>query len=248
MMGGPSLSAPVTLDIQEERRELVSRLRKFGRPQGRSELQAYVGSPYPVLGLTVPEMRSVLREFRAAHRRLDPSELNALASAMWSGPTYEEKAFAIALLDSYERILDDASWRLADSWIDAATGWALSDSLASGPLASMVRAKPARFRAILRWTRAKNFWRRRAATYAMHDFVLAGELAKPFEVLERLLYDEEFWVQRAVGTWLRESWKKDRRQTEAFLRKHVRGLPKVVITVATERAPRSFREELRLNR
>jgi 3-methyladenine DNA glycosylase AlkD len=78
--------------------------------------------------------------------------------------------------------------------------------------------------------------------------VFAGELDKPFRVLERLLYDEEFWVQRAVGTWLRESWKKDHIRTEAFLRSHVRGLPKVVITVATERAPKALREELRESR
>ncbi|MGQ0796258.1 MAG: DNA alkylation repair protein, partial [Methanobacteriota archaeon] len=66
-----------------------------------------------------------------------------------------------------------------------------------------------------------------------------------FRLLEPLLRDEAFWVQRAVGTWLRELWKRDRRRTEAFLRKHVRGLPPVVITVATERAPKSFRDELR---
>lgn len=248
MMRGRSLSAPVGLHIEETRRQLVSRLQKFGRSQALKEVQAYVGSPYPVLGLTTPEMRSILRDFRTAHRHLGICEVNALASEMWTGTTYEEKAFAIALLDSYHRILDDDSWRLADSWIDTAIGWALSDSLASGPIASMVRAIPARYRDVFRWTRAKLFWRRRAATYAMHDFVLAGELAKPFELLEKLLYDKEFWVQRAVGTWLRESWKQDRRRTEAFLRKHVRGLPRVVITVATERAPKSFRDELRRNR
>lgn len=82
----------------------------------------------------------------------------------------------------------------------------------------------------------------------MRNFVYAGELEKPFRLLERFLCDKEFWVQGAVGTWLRESWKKDWRRTDAFLRNHVRGLPKVVITVATERAPKALREELRRNR
>ena len=47
------------------------------------------------------------------------------------------------------------------------------------------------------------------------------------------------------GTWLRESWKKDRRRIEAFLRDHALGLPAVTITVATERASKAFRAELR---
>ena len=82
----------------------------------------------------------------------------------------------------------------------------------------------------------------------MHDLVFAGELDKPLQVLEKLLHDDEFWVQRAVGTWLRECWKQDRPRTETFLRKHIRGLPRVVITVATERAPKALRAELRRGR
>jgi 3-methyladenine DNA glycosylase AlkD len=238
---------PTAMDAHQTRQVLVRKIRANSRPNAYAypDLQAYVGSPYPVLGLTTPRMRSILRTFRREHRDLTTRGLNALARALWSGPTFEEKAFAISLLNVYRPILDDRSWKLADSWVERAIGWGLSDSLASGPIAGMVYPKPGRYQEVLRWTRSPSIWRRRAATYAMHDFVLAGELDKPFQLLEKLLYDQEFWVQRAVGTWLRECWKKDRSRTEAFLRKHARGLPKVVITVATERAPKSFREELR---
>ncbi len=193
-------------------------------------------------------MRAIVAAFAKDHRRLTAAEVNGLAAALWSGPVFEEKSLAILLLDRHEKILDEDSWRLADRWVDTATGWGLSDGLASGPIAGMVYAKPARSRDILRWTHAKNIWRRRASTYALHRFVRAGELDKPFELLEKLLYDDEFWVQRAVGTWLRECWKKDRQRTEAFLRRHVRGMPRIVISVATERAPKGFREELRRKR
>ena len=238
----------MALDVRMARPEIVRKIRANAKPDVSPKLQGYVGSPYPVLGLTTPQMRSILREFRTHNRTLSASELNALARAMWSGPTFEEKAFAIALLDCYPKILNNASWKLADRWVDQATGWALSDGLASGPVAAMVYPQPGRYQEVLRWTKSDHLWRRRASTYAMHDFVLAGELDKPFLLLEKLLYDDEFWVQRAVGTWLRECWKQDRTRTETFLRKHVRGLPRVVITVATERATRKFREELRSSR
>jgi 3-methyladenine DNA glycosylase AlkD len=193
-------------------------------------------------------MHGILAGFLKAHRDMSVREVNGLAAAMWKGPTTEEKSLAIGLLARRRKILDDASWRLADSWVEEAIGWGLSDSLAAGPIAAMVYDRPARFNAVLRWTKAKDIWRRRASTYSMHDLVLAKELDRPFRLLQRLLYDEEFWVQRAVGTWLRECWKRDTPRTEAFLRKHMKGLPKVVITVATERAPKAFREELRRKR
>ena len=233
------------LDLSAALKQLVEELREAPKASVPADLQSYVGSPVPALGVSVPRMRAIVAAFAKDHRDLSAADVNALADALWSGPVFEEKSLATLLLGRYEKILDDDSWRLADRWVDAATGWGLSDGLASGPIAGMLYAKPSRFRDTLRWTRAKNIWRRRASTYALHRFVRAGELDRPFQLLEKLLYDEEFWVQRAVGTWLRECWKLDRPRTEAFLRKHARGLPRIVVSVATERAAKSFRDELR---
>lgn len=244
-MGAGLISPPMALNVTAERERLVRELRSLARPGTWEKLQSYLGSPVPVLGLTTPQLRSVHDRFRKAHPDLTAPEVNRLAAAMWSGSTWEEKAFGIGLLERHRERLDERSWRLADSWVDGATGWALSDGLAAGPISAMLLSKPSRFREVLGWTQAENYWRRRASTYALSEFIRSGELDKPLQLLERLLYDEEFWVQRAVGTWLRECWKKDRRRTEAFLRKHVRGLPPVTITVATERASKTFREELR---
>lgn len=230
------------------RKDLVKQLHAMRGPPGKLDAQAYLGSPVPVLGVPVPAIRKIVSGFRKAHRDLDVSTLNRLTAALWRGSTFEEKALAIGFMEAYWKILDAASWRLLDTWVDEATGWGLCDWLALGPIAKIAFSEPKRFREILGWTKSTNSWRRRIAAYAVRDFVRKGELDKPFRLLERLLYDDEFWVQRAVGTWLRESWKEDRRKTEAFLRKHVRGLPKVVITVATERAPKAFRDELRRSR
>lgn len=237
--------APVALDVARERERIAAELRSAARPGTWEKLQAYLGSPVPVLGLTTPQMREIHKDFSKAHPGLAASEVNALAAALWDSPTVEEKFFAIGLLDRRRDVLDEASWKLADSWVDAATGWALSDGLASGPISFMVHSKPKRFAEILRWAKAESFWRRRASTYALNEDVRAGELDRPFRLLERLLYDEEFWVQRAVGTWLRECWKQDARRTESFLVAHSPGLPPVTVTVATERSSKAFRQKLR---
>ncbi len=238
----------MSLDVERARAHLIKQLRTAPRSPTGSDPQSYLESPVPVLGLSIPTLRTILTAFAKAHRDLTASEVNALAAALWAGDVLEEKALGIMLLNRFAKVLDGASWALAGRWVDEATGWALSDALASGPIAKMVRRDRSRYPEVLRWTRSNQIWRRRASTYAMHDLVFAGELDRPFEILEKLLYDDEFWVQRAVGTWLRECSKRDRSRTEAFLRKHIRGLPRVVITVATERAPKALRADLRRRR
>ena len=233
------------LDVESARRSLVQAVHAAPRPSPSFDLVAYLSSPVPVLGLSVPQMREVVAGFAKEHRGLPVADVNRLAGILWPAEIFEDKILAVMLLERYAKVLDDSSWSLAGSWVDGATGWGLSDALAAGPLATMAFAKPARFRELLRWTRSRNLWRRRASAYALRGFVRAKGLDRPLELLERLLYDEELWVQRAVGSWLRECWKVDAKRTEAFLRKHVRGLPPVVITVATERAAKAFRNELR---
>jgi len=235
----------MAIDVEKTRKAFVSQLESAAPARPSPKAQSYLGSPVPVLGVRVPRLRAMVSAFRKGHRDLEVGDLNRLASSLWEGSTFEEKALAISLLDAYSSILNEASWEILNRWAGEATGWGLCDWLGLGPIAKVVHSQPGWLRDILRWTKSENPWRRRIAVYAMRDFVFAGELDPPFQVFERLLYDDEFWVQRAVGTWLRESWKKDRRRTEAFLRDHATGLPPVTITVATERAPKAFRQELR---
>lgn len=228
-----------------ERSRIVRELRALTGPDDGEALRSYLGSPVPVLGIRVPDLRSLAK---ASARRIGTRPLpqaRALVKSLWEGELFEEKAIAIELLGLRPLAHDGPAWDLAARWVDDATGWALSDGLAAGPIAAGAAEHPERFAELLAWTESTNLWRRRASSYALRAWVRAGELDRPFRLLERLLDDPERWVQRAVGTWLRECWKKDRARTERFLRREVRRLAPVTLTVATERAPKGFRKELR---
>lgn len=228
-----------------ERRRIVAQLRSHAGSPGTDTLRAYLGSPVPVLGVRVPDLRRVVREEAVRLRARPVADAHELVHGLWGGEWFEERLMAIELLGRPPLKTDPRTWGIAARWVDTATGWALSDSLASGPVAAQVTDRPERFADLLRWTESNSTWRRRASTYALRGWFRAGLLDRPLELLERLLDDPERWVQRAVGTWLRECWKQDRARTERFLRRQVRRLAPITITVATERAPKRFREELR---
>lgn len=233
------------LSIERLRSRIVRDLKARADPSSGEFLRSYLGSPLPVLGVRTPKVREVVRGVRPNFESLPGKSAQWLLSALWDGDSYEERLVAIELARIYGRRDDPAVWTLARRWLESATGWALSDSLASEVVGHCVRVRPERFAELLRWARSSSLWRRRAATYALHDWVRSGDLRQPFRLLERLAPDPELWVQRAVGTWLRECWKRDRPRTERFLRRHARELSPIALTVATERAPRAFRSELR---
>lgn len=236
---------PARFRPEHQCRRLVRALRVHAEESSDESLRAYLGSPVPVLGVRVPALRQVARAERGWFRALSIAHQRSMLRALWGGRWFEERLLAIEWLGEYGQVDDAGGWRLADRWVDQATGWALSDSLASGPVSRRVVARPERFSDLIAWTSSPNIWRRRAATYALREWVVANKLARPFRLLRRLRGDPEFWVQRAVGTWLRECWKRDRPATERFLRRHARAMFPTTITVATERAPRWFRTELR---
>ncbi len=243
---GRSAPSPGRLDGPRLAAKLARTLAKAPRRPAHPSLRAYLGSPLPVRGVRAPEIRRIAREF---WRRAEPPNRGTLRDvlrALWAGRWFEERAVAIEILvRAGIGRADRATWRLADRFVDTASGWALSDSLASGPISRGLAADPRRFREILGWTGSPNLWRRRAAAYAMNGLVRSGELDRPFVLLDRLARDPERWVQRAVGTWLRECGKVDGPRTERFLFAHVRDLAPVAITVATERSSPKLRAALR---
>ena len=153
----------MTLDLETTRRTFVRDLHAAAKPPRTFDLQAYVSSPVPVLGVAAPDARRIVSEFAKAHRDLPVSDVNRLAAALWSGETFEEKALGIGILSRYARILDDASWRLLDRWADTASGWGLCDGIGAGSVSSVVSRRPGRFPELLLRARSHNLWGRRNA-------------------------------------------------------------------------------------
>jgi 3-methyladenine DNA glycosylase AlkD len=234
--------------VPKSRAALLEQLRQMRprpRPGSAEALRSYLGSPLPVLGVRIPQLRGLVRSWAPGRSPPPLEEVHRIARWLWKGETFEERLLAIELLGRVRRELNEESWALADGWVEAASGWALSDALSMEALGWMVWSRPSRARRLRRWAISPSVWRRRSSLYALHRFVKGGQLELPLAQIDRLLQDPDPWVQRAAGTWLRESWKKDPGRVERFLRARVDRLPRIVITVATERTSRSFRAELR---
>ncbi|MGP8077062.1 MAG: DNA alkylation repair protein [Thermoplasmata archaeon] len=239
-MTGSTSRAALSRRVRALRQRLVT-----SAVPSRFDLRAYLSSPLPVLGVRAGELAAIAREVLRGPPSPGRRDIERLASLLWRGTTYEERALAIVLLDRQPHLLADSTWRLMDRWVRRATGWGLCDALAGGPIARMVATDPSRLPEILRWARSPDIWRRRASLYSLHHLVRRGRLTEPLRVIDVLVEDPEFWVQRAVGTWLRECGKRDEARIRTYLRRNAARLPPVALTVATERVPAALRAQLR---
>ena len=187
------------------------------------------------LGITVPQIRELEREFRS----LSIAELKQLLASKW----HEARLLALVIMvRQYER--GDA--KLRDAIFDVYTrntkrinNWDLVDASA----AQIVGAHLSRGgRSLLtRFARSKLLWERRIAIIATQHFIRKGDLRDTFRIARLLLRDEHDLIHKAAGWMLREAGKRDRDALVAFLEKHAAEMPRTMLRYAIERFPEEKR-------
>jgi 3-methyladenine DNA glycosylase AlkD len=83
--------------------------------------------------------------------------------------------------------------------------------------------------------RYENVWERRTAIVATSYFIRQDDLSDTFAIGRMLLGDGHDLIHRAVGGWLHEAGKKDRRRLLGFLDKHAAAMPRTMLRYAIVR-------------
>ncbi len=168
-----------------------------------------------------------------------------VANRLFSGSVLEEKVAAVFLLEKLDAELGDAEFKRFESWLDRISSWADHDGLVHYLISPMVAAKPTRAKAVFRWAKSANRWRRRAACVAL----IRGARARMFfpeitKLSNSLLSDEDDMVQKGLGWLLRETAKFDARRTVPYLMKIRWRASRLVLRTACETLPPALRKRI----
>jgi 3-methyladenine DNA glycosylase AlkD len=189
--------------------------------------------------------RAVVRFRRQVIKERGLDFLVEVADHLFSGSVLEEKVAAIFLLEKLDTKFGDREFKLFESWLDRISSWADHDGLVHYLIAPMVASKPARAKAVFRWAKSPQRWRRRAACVAM----IRGARAKMFfpeikRLSDSLLNDEDDMVQKGLGWLLRETAKFDAKRTVQYLMKIREHAPRLVLRTACETLPVRVRKRI----
>jgi 3-methyladenine DNA glycosylase AlkD len=90
--------------------------------------------------------------------------------------------------------------------------------------------------------KSKDICERRTAIVATYFFIRQNEIEDTFNIAELLVNDKEDLINKAVGSWIREAGKRDKKKLFAFLDKYAATMPRVTLRYAVEKLDRKEKE------
>jgi 3-methyladenine DNA glycosylase AlkD len=210
---------------------LTASLRAFADPARAEKEKSYQKSKWEHWGVPLPKMDVAIR---ATIADLDSRASLALAERLWGEPVWDLKIVAGRIL-ARPRIAPDAQvWAFVTERMADLDGWATADNLA-GVGSRCLIAEPRRLDVVETWVDSPHLWTRRAALVFTLPWTKAGR--DPERMLAwaaRLAEDREWFIQKAVGWWLRELSKRDPERVRRFLADHSAALKRVARREATK--------------
>lgn len=235
-------AVPATLkDVQKELRGLVDPGKAaFFKNFFRTGPGEY-GEGDVFLGLTVPQIRALVRKHRGVPA---PVRIGLLQSEF-----HEERLCGLLLMvQAYAK--GDAALRksVCKDYLKhkaRVNNWDLVDGSAPNILGAYLLEEGGlkEFPSLLdELSLSKNLWDRRIAVLATFRFIRAGRFDWTLKLAGRLLKDKEDLIHKAVGWMLRETGLRAPEVEEAFLRKHCRVMPRTMLRYAIEKFPEARRK------
>ena len=189
------------------------------------------------LGITVPQLRSIAREYR-------DMPLKYVVTLLRS-PWHEERLLALLIMVGQYARADTPTRRAIHQLYLRNTKWINNWDLVDSSAAQIVGAhlEPRDRRVLRRLARSSSLWERRIAMIATYHYIRQRDFKDALAVAGLLRRDEHDLIHKAVGWMLREIGKRDRGAEERFLRTHARTMPRTMLRYAIEKFPQPLRRK-----
>lgn len=214
--------------------------------QGKLKPGNHYNSPTPTLGLTVPQSRAACKE-GYSFLQLPAPKILRVFDYIWNHARYFEE-MSQALYYYERKSLSDQELQTISGWIERCDNWAHSDYL-SAIYARALEEKPTTVMPMLKsWNCDPNPWKRRQSAVSLLYYSRLRKKTPAFalmiEMVEALLKDSDYYVQKGAGWAIREIYNCFPEQTLAFIEKHVRRIPPAAWQASTEKLAPAVKKRL----
>lgn len=183
-------------------------LAEAGDPVRAADQQRYMKSQLPYYGVTMTELRRLLRPVLADFHPADRSAWEGAVRSVWDGAGHREERYAalsLARHRSARRWQDPATLSLYRHLVVTGAWWDTVDEVASHLVGGVLAAHRVEVTpTILTWSLDRDLWLRRTSVLAQlrHGTETDTELLR--RVIEANAEDDSFWLRKAIGWALRQ--------------------------------------------
>ena len=209
--------------------QALTALHALADPVKATDMAAYHKVPRTYLGISVPKIDALARDWR---QTLTLDDRLALADSLLRTDIHEGRVAAAKLLEQARIRPDDAgAWALIQSWVPDFDAWATADHVSIAGQKRLI-ADPARIDTLEGWTTSPRMWTRRAALVMTLPWTKQNN-PKPADlaIRDRVLgwaagyvADRDWFIQNAIAWWLRDLSRHDAPRVVAFLDAHGAGM------------------------
>ena len=215
--------------------EIRAALRAAAAPAEAPQMQAYMKSTLPYLGVRVPEVRRLTRAVAQEHPFGSGADMEAAVRELWTEAEFREERYAAtALLDtrSARPLRSPESMALLRDLIVSGAWWDHVDELARR--VGELRARwPEQITAeLITWATADDIWLRRVSIICQLGAGRDTDLDLLTTAIDANVTEREFFLRKAIGWALRDYARTDPDWVRAFV-------------AARELSPLSRREALK---
>jgi 3-methyladenine DNA glycosylase AlkD len=214
------------MEIEQIRKKLI----ELGNKERAEFGKKYLSSQYNLYGNRTPDVRSVSKEFK----KLDFYSALNLADELWNSGNHEEMQIALHILAFNVKTNPIEVWKFITKRIEKANTWDLVDEMSTHVLAPILSENINFTTEIKKMSENKNPWIRRASIVSTLQMIKKNKIELTIRLAEKLIYDENSYVQKGAGWMLREVGKKNRLALRDFIMMHLDMKP-VAFSYATEK-------------
>jgi 3-methyladenine DNA glycosylase AlkD len=203
---------------------IATRLRDSADPVKAPQMQAYMKSAMPYLGVQTQPRRAVCREAFREHPLSSFEEWRQTVRRLWRDASYREERYAAIELASYHGYRNFRSMKampMLEEMITTGAWWDYVDGLATGPVAEILRRSPRGMSRRMRaWAKSNDIWKRRTAIICQLGFKRDTDLDLFYDCIEPSMQEREFFLRKAIGWALREYAKTDPHEVIRYVTKN----------------------------
>lgn len=226
----------------KEVEDTLHRLSLKNDKEKAAKLKKYIGTNLNVLGMVSKAQVDAHKKGFSFYSQQKESTFLIYHDIYMQSSIFEAKNLAFIFLDKHHKHVPlQTQLKHLPQWVKQVDNWAHSDGL-SKFISRLIEDKSTQkemLSIIKKWNSSKNLWERRQSLVALYYYARTKKEHVSFELTQQLvsplLKDKEYFVQKAVGWTLRESYNVYPKQTYQFIEENIKNISPTAFTTCLEK-------------